>query len=428
MKNPLIRTLVGLRGNPRACVYTEPLWGLSMNLCLPYLSVYMIAVGMHDAQIGLVTTAGLLAQVVFGLLGGVITDKLGRRKTTPVFDLVAWAVPCLIWFGASFVDETAAFWLFLGASVVNGTAPVTQNAWDCLLAEDAEREQIPHVYSLVMVAGHLSALFAPIAAVLVAQYSLVPAVRILFVNACVVMIIKLVWLYLWSHETERGLVRLDETRGKSVASLMAGYGGVLRIILRSPGTIFALAIAALSGAIWTVNQTFWQVIVNHRLNVPDAVLPFFPMVRSLLAIAFFFTIIHRVTGTSRFRWPLVAGFAAYILGQGLVSVIPAPDGPASVSTYALLGVCLVFDSFGIGMLGMLAEAIVALHVDQAERSRVMAVQRMVIMLAISPLGWISGLLSGVDRRWPFVLTTGLALVGVAVTLWYYRRGRNKTSG
>ncbi len=35
-KHTLLRTLFELRGNPRACVYTEPMWGLSMNLCLPY--------------------------------------------------------------------------------------------------------------------------------------------------------------------------------------------------------------------------------------------------------------------------------------------------------------------------------------------------------------------------------------------------------
>ena len=27
-QHPLISTLVNLEGNPRACVYTEPLWGI----------------------------------------------------------------------------------------------------------------------------------------------------------------------------------------------------------------------------------------------------------------------------------------------------------------------------------------------------------------------------------------------------------------
>ncbi|MDF2859334.1 MAG: transporter, partial [Neobacillus sp.] len=32
LKHQLLRILIELRGNPRACVYTEPMWGLSMNL------------------------------------------------------------------------------------------------------------------------------------------------------------------------------------------------------------------------------------------------------------------------------------------------------------------------------------------------------------------------------------------------------------
>jgi len=382
----------------------------------------MLALGLHDSQIGLCASLGSLAQVVTGLVGGVITDKMGRRLTTAVYDFIAWSVPCLIWFGASFVNPQAAFWLFVGASLVNSVWQVTQNSWDCLMVEDADRDQIPHIYSLVMVAGHLSALFAPIAAVLVAKLSLVAAVRVLYINAFVVMTIKLLWLYKWSHETDMGRTRMQQTRGVSLWRLMAGYRGVLGIIRRSPGTIFALVIAALVGAVGTVNDTFWQIIINQKLLVPDVLLPFFPMVRSLLAIVFFFTVIHRVTGTTRFRLPLLAGFGAYLTGQLLVSQIPAPAGDvAAVSTYVLLGVCLLFDSFAVAMLAMLAEALVALVVDKQERSRVMAVQRTVVMLAVSPFPWVSGVLSGINRSLPFVLTSALVAVGVVVTLLYYRK-------
>ena len=37
MKNhPLVRALLELRGNPRACVFTEPLWGVPYNLYMPF--------------------------------------------------------------------------------------------------------------------------------------------------------------------------------------------------------------------------------------------------------------------------------------------------------------------------------------------------------------------------------------------------------
>jgi hypothetical protein len=65
---------------------------------------------------------------------------------------------------------------------------------------------------------------------------------------------------------------------------------------------------------------------------------------------------------------------------------------------------------------MLSESLVALHVDQAERSRVMALQRTCIMLAAAPFGWISGWLSGIDRTYPFMLTAALLVVGLVLVM------------
>jgi MFS family permease len=412
-RNPLLTSLFSLRGNGRACVYTEPMWGLSMMLVLPYASVYMLALGITDQQIGLLATIAMLSQVVFGLLSGVFTDKLGRRLTTAVFDVVAWAIPCLIWAVAQ------NFWYFLVASLINGAWQVTQNSWDCLLVEDVDRGQITGVYSLIKVAAEFSALFAPIAAVLVYQFGLVPAVRLLYLNAFVIMTAKIVILYRWSTETATGRLRRTQTRGVSTWRLLAEYRGVLGLILRSKGTIFSLVIAAIVGAVALVNNTFWQVVISQHLLVPDPLLPFFTMVRSLLSVLFFFTLIPRMTHGRHLKRPTMWGFLAYLAGQVLLVAIPAPEVVAGWTTYVLLGGCLVLDAFGAGILFMLAESLVALHVDQHERSRVMAIQRTCVMLVTAPFGWIAGWLSGIDRTWPFILTSGLLALGLVVThrLW-----------
>ena len=407
-RNPLWRTLVELRGNPRACVWTEPLWGLSMALVLPYASVFMLALGLHDAQIGFLATIGMISQVGFGLAGGIITDRLGRRATTAWFDVIAWVIPCVLW---AFAQD---FWFFLAASLVNGALQVTQNSWDCLMVEDAERGKITRIYSLVKVAADCSALFAPLAAVLVAQLGLEPAVRILHINAAVVMAVKIVWLYLWSTETRQGRVRMAATRGQSVWSLLAGYRGVLGLLLRSRGSLLALAVAALTAAVTLVNGTFWQVVASQHLGVPDALLPFFPMVRSVLSVVLFFTQNPLLTTAVDLRRATLLGFGVHLAGQLVLVAIPAASGGATASTYAFLGLCLLLDSFGAGMLFMLSESLVALHVDEGERSRVMAIQRTCIMLAAAPFGWISGWLSGIDRTYPFVLTSALLVVGLVL--------------
>jgi MFS family permease len=385
------------------------MWGLSMMLVLPYASVFMLALGVKDQQIGLLATIAMLSQVVFGLLSGVLTDKLGRRLTTAVFDVIAWAIPCLIW---AFAQN---FWWFLAASVINGAWQVTQNSWDCLLVEDVDRSEITKVYSLVKVAGEFSALFAPIAALLVSQFGLVPAVRVLYLNAFVIISAKIVLLYRLTTETAVGRLRREQTRGVSAWLLLREYRGVLPLILRSKGTLFSLAIAAIVGAVALVNSTFWQVVINQHLGVPDPLLPFFPMVRSVLSVVFFFTLIPWLTHGRHLQRPTLWGFLSYLGGQVLLVLIPAATGGPAWSTYALLGVCLLLDAFGASILFMLAESLVALHVDRDERSRVMAIQRTVVMLVTAPFGWISGWLSGIDRTWPFILTSVLLALGIAVT-------------
>ena len=93
---------------------------------------------------------------------------------------------------------------------------------------------------------------------------------------------------------------------------------------------------------------------------------------------------------------------------------PLPGGAADATTYSLLALCLLADAFGAGMLAMLSESLVALHVDRDERSRVMAIQRTVVMLVAAPFGWISGWLSGMDRSWPFLLTSALLVLGLVL--------------
>lgn len=410
----MIVTLLNLRGNGRASVYTEPMWGLSMQLVLPYASVFMLALGLRDTQIGLLATISMLSQVVFGLLSGVITDKLGRRRTTAMFDIVAWAIPCLVW---AFAQN---FWWFLIASVINGAWQVTQNSWDCLLVEDVDRSEIPKVYSLIKVAAEFSALFAPIAALLVSHLGLELAVRILYLNAFVIMALKIWLLYRFTTETATGRIRMEQTRGISIWTSLSEYRTVLPLIIRSRGTIFSLVISALVGAVVLVNSTFWQVVINQRLGVPDPLLPFFPMVRSLLSVLFFFTLIPLLTHARKLKAPTLIGFTVYLAGQLLLVAIPAPDGgAASSSTYLLLAGCLVLDAFGAGILFMLSESLVALHVDRHERSRVMAIQRTTVMLATAPFGWISGWLSGMDRTWPFLLTSALLAIGLLVAARFW---------
>ncbi len=413
-KHKLLRTLIELRGNPRACVYTEPMWGLSMNLCLPYATVYMLTFGMTDVQVGIVTSIYMFSQMIFAFLSGAIIDKLGRRKSTMIFDFLAWSIPCLIW------ASSRGFWFFVVAALLNGMMKITTVAWDCLLIEDAPKDKITQIYSWVMISANLSALFAPISSVLVAKLTLAPAIRILYINAFVIMTVKIFILYKFSTETAVGRIRRDATRNMSWREQLSGYKSALRKIMNSRGTKFAIIISILVEIVAMLGTTFWQIIASRRIGIPDTLLPIFPMARSILSILLFFTVITHIK-QSKLKWPLFGGFFSAIIGCILLISITG----TGIWGYVILSVSLVFDALGGAVLATLRESLVAIHVDPAERSGIMALLQTTVMLVSVPFGYIGGLLSDISRTLPFVLSIMLLLLGMLATAIFYRASYNK---
>ena len=155
-QHPLFTTLKDLTGNARGCVYTEPLWGIPFNLYSPYVSVYMLALGMRDSQIGFLSSLSMLLQVFWTLLSGAITDKLGRKKATLIFDLISWSIPCLIW---AFAQD---YRYFIAAAIVNSVWRVTHNSWHCLLVEDTNPDLLVDIWSWISIGGLLAAFFSPL--------------------------------------------------------------------------------------------------------------------------------------------------------------------------------------------------------------------------------------------------------------------------
>ncbi len=407
--NSLLRTLLDLRGNSRACLFTEPMWGLSMNLCLPYMSVYMLGFGLNDVQVGVISSVYMFSQMICAFLAGAIIDKMGRRKSTALFDFFAWSLPCLIWAGSQ------GFWFFVVAALLNGMMKITTISWDCLLVEDAPKDKITQIYSWVLIAGNMSALFAPISSVLVAKLTLIPAIRILFLNAFVIMTAKLLILYKCSTETAVGAMKMQASRQRSWAELLQSYKGAIQKIMASSGTKFAIIISILVEIVIMLGTTFWQIIVSRRIGVSDSMLPIFPMIKSLLSIFLFFTVINRIDQT-RLKKPLYGGFLSYIIANLLLISITDMGEFA----YVLLFLSICFEALGASVLSTLRESLVALHADPEERSGILALLQMTVMLVSVPFGYIGGVLSDISRVLPFVLGIGLLLVGIVVTAFFYK--------
>jgi MFS family permease len=401
LSHPLVRMLKDLRGNARACVFTEPMWGIPYNLYIPYVSVYMLAFGLKDSQIGLITTIGLLFQIIAAMLSGVITDKMGRKRATLIFDILAWSVPTLIWAVAQ------NFTYFVVAAIVNSLWRVTMNSWTCLMVEDTDPKLLVDIYSWVYISGLLSAFFAPLAGLLIQSFTLIPTMRGLFILAFLMMTAKFLILNAYVKETDQGVVRMKETHNQSLFLLFKEYREVIGQVLKTPTTLFTLGIMLVMGSTQTINGTFWSILVTEKLAIPAEHLSIFLFSRSVIMLIFFFAVMPTIR-EMRFRNPMLIGFAGFALSQFILITIPE-------RSYVLLLVSTLIEACSIATLGTQSDRMIVVTVEAKERARIMAILYVVVILFTSPFGWIAGSLSEINRNLPFLLNIGLFAIGAILT-------------
>ena len=409
-RHPLITTLRTLRGNVRGVVFTEPLWGIPFNLYAPYVSVYMLAFGLTDSQIGLVTTVGLVFQIFWTMWSGAITDKLGRKRTTLIFDLLSWSVPCLIWAVAR--DMTT----FIVAAIVNSLWRIVHNSWQCLLVEDTDPDLLVDVYSWIHMGGLLAAFVAPLTGLLIDRYTLVPTIRGLYVLAFVMMTAKTLIMNAMVTETRQGRVRMQETQSQPLIAVLRESADVVRQTLRAPATLFTIGLILILSISRMIQGTFWSILVTERLQIPPQHLALYLFARSITMLLFFFLVMPRLRDKD-VRKPMILGFLGLIVSQVMLVSIPP-------KSYGLLLVATIVEACSFPLASTLLEKLTVLTVDAQERARVMSILYVIVLVFTSPFGWIAGRISEVNRSLPFVLNLVLFGAGVLLTYLAIRQARN----
>ena len=402
----LIHSLKKLRGNARGCVLTEPLWGIPFYLYAPYASIYMLAFGLTDSELGLLASIGTALQVITTLLSGAVTDKLGRKRTTLIFDLLSWSIPALL---LAFAQN---FTYFLLATVINSVWRIVHTSWSCLLVEDTDPELLVDVFAWITIAGLVAALVTPVTGALIARFGLVPTIRGVYILAAVMMASKALATNAMVTETRQGLIRMRETAHQSLFAVLRELPEVARHIVRRPVTIYTGLLMTLMSIYWVIQNTFWSVVVVETLEIPTERLALYTMVRSITMMLVFFFLMPRLQSLAR-RSPtgdhllFVGGSLIFGLSQLLLVLTPAG------ATWFLILVT-VLEGVGLPLTRTVLDKLTVTTVDAAERARISALLSVMMLLVTSPFGWIAGRLSTLDRRYPFVLAVGIFAVSAGL--------------
>ncbi|NLD33718.1 MAG: MFS transporter [Clostridiales bacterium] len=402
MRNPIMHTLVTLTGNPRACLWTEPLFGVPFNLFTPLAAVYMAALGLDPFMIGVVATVFLASQTVCAALGGVVTDKLGRRLTTAIFDIFAWIVPSVLW---AVAQGPLAFVL---AAFFNGFWRLTETSWSLLMTEDAEPGKIIHLYAITNIAGLIAGFVSPLTYLFVRHYSLVTTMRWLYALMALCMTIKTVLVYVMSTETQVGLRRLEENRGVSILSRLVESRFVLGRMFRERHIMLTIGLVAAFMLIKSVNDNFLPLLFTEKLGIPEENLSLFNTLRTLVMLVFYFVLVPRMD-VRRFKKPLVGAMA-------LLLAVDAVYFFLREGAMALIVVNVLMEAAALSILTPLLASLNMQVLDKEERARMFAFSLMMALLITTPFGTVAGWLSRLDRGLPMLLNIALAALSIGLAL------------
>ena len=399
-KNEMINYFVTLKGNPKACVMTEPLWFIPYSLYAPFATLYMSKLGVTDVQIGLLLTIGMIIQVFAAFFGGVLTDKLGRRLTTILADLISWSIPCLIW------TFSQNFWWFLVAAALNSVWQISNISWSSLLVEDCEPSGLVYAYSWINIASVLSVFFAPISFLLIENYDIVFVVRCLYFFSFLSMTAKFIILFCLSHETEQGKIRIKETKHIPISKMLAGYKGVFVKLIKSRQMVMALFVMLTYNITTTVSGNFFGLYTTKALGIDEGLLAIFSMVGAAVSLVILFTLQNKLNRLP-FRPVMITGYILFIANNLLLIFCP-PQIPGLIYIYSIV------NSFAVACISPRKDSLSAQFVDKQERSRVTALMYMIMIGITSPFGALIGFLSNINRAYPFVLSIVLFTITVIV--------------
>ncbi len=409
-----LRTTFGVlssfRGNARACIISEPFWAVPYNLYATYASVYMLALGCSKIQIGLLSSITLALQMVFSLVSGYVTDRLGRRRASLIFDLISWSIPTLLWAFA----QNFAFFLIAGA--VNSLVRIVANSWTCLMIEDTPPGERVHTFTWISVAGILAGFFSPVAGLLVGRFGLVPSLRGLYLFAFASMTFMFFFRNYMVTETRMGLQKLSEGGKAGLGKITAEYAGIARSLASNRMALIAFLINILININVVLRGTFLSILLTKTLGFPEGAIAVFPFVHAGIMLFIFVFVMPSLArrGTSG---PLFIGTSLLVL-SALVLVVSPPLSWFAVVSSTVLG------AVGTALAAPISDTLVSNSVPEKDRAKAMSLFYAAYFALTAPFGYIGGRLSAVSDRLPLALAAA-AVLGAAALCAAIAHGERK---
>lgn len=400
-KATIIDNFKMLRGNTRVSVICEPLWGIPYVLYSFYLSLYMKEQGVTATELGYLISIGFIAGILFSLIGGWITNRLGRRKTTLIFDFISWPVALLVYL------ISGSFWMFALAQVINSIVKIVSVSWNLMVVEDATpREQVA-AYNLLNAVNISVGVITPLAGIFIKQMGIIHGERILLGFAVLSMSTMILIRNHYYRETKVGQEILNERKEYHLTRARDGWKpdfSLWQTLKEKPRLVKVLALSVLFNAylpIGTYTSLYYAPYLTEALKLDKSAIAILGGINAAVMLGIFIFVAPRLPHRKRFSL-MALGIIIQMLALTLFITIP----PAS---FGLTTVCVAVFALGYGVAKPFIDAALAEVSGGRERAGIYTIHSTAISIISAGLGFASGYLYEIRPALIYLISIGILL-------------------
>lgn len=400
-----------LNGNARVTVLFQPLWGIPFTLFNFYLSLYMKEIGVTDQQLGYLISLSYISGTFISLVSGAVTDRLGRKKATFIFDFISWPVSLFIYFMSN------SFILFALATFTSSFVKIVAVSWNLMVVEDADNEQRVAAYNLINIINIAAGVIMPLAGVLVEMRGVVAAERIFLAFAVISMASMMFVRNRLYKETKVGEGIIRERKNNptpfSLKSIIPIRG--FAVFRGNPKAIVAALVYILFFIyipLGTFNSLYFAPFMTEVMGLGKSSISVLGSAYSVMMLFIFIFVVPAISKLNNTA-NMQAGLC--IQAVSLLLLIILPTGSLAVSL-----MCIALYAAGFGTFRPFLDTMLAEISEGNERASVYSLINTVTCIITALVGLFSGTIYLYNPRLIYVISIAILTICV-ILLGIYRR-------
>ncbi|MDQ1280694.1 MAG: hypothetical protein QG670_1957 [Thermoproteota archaeon] len=228
----------------------------------PFWPLYLEAIGFSLPQIGLLTAIQGAEQFIFQLPGGILADRIGRKKVSLIVAFERIFTPLIFLYFTSWEG-------ILFASLLRGFESIGGPAFQAIVAESLPKEKLGAGYGVYNMMQRVPAVFTGVlGGILLDVYGVIEGTRMCFIGSSIIALIVFFARYFFITETLNTNSRKNRNLRTEVTEVIPYFKGtLLGMLFASAMTQFSFKIVSTYAVIYAVDiigfsNTEWGVIVT----------------------------------------------------------------------------------------------------------------------------------------------------------------------